>query len=56
MVGALQFEILADRIRTEYGLPVKFEPASLYAARWVESDDPAALKAFLDETRASDRP
>jgi len=53
VVGALQFEILADRIRTEYGLPVRFEPTSLYTARWIESDDPAALKAFLDETRAS---
>jgi peptide chain release factor 3 len=53
VVGALQFEILADRIRTEYGLPVRFEPVGLYAARWVESDDPAALKKFLDETRAS---
>jgi len=53
VVGALQFEILADRIRTEYGLPVRFEPVGLYAARWVESDDPAKLKAFLDETRAA---
>jgi peptide chain release factor 3 len=53
VVGALQFEILADRIRTEYGLPVRFEPVGLYAARWVESDNPTALKAFLDETRAS---
>jgi peptide chain release factor 3 len=53
VVGALQFEILADRIRTEYGLPVRFEPTSLYTARWVEADDPAELKRFLDESRAS---
>jgi len=53
VVGALQFEILADRIKNEYGLQVKFEPVGLYAARWVESDDPVKLKAFLDETRAS---
>ncbi|WP_374652523.1 peptide chain release factor 3 [Dongia sp.] len=53
VVGALQFEILADRIRTEYGLPVRFEPSSLHTARWIESDDPTALKAFIDETRAS---
>jgi peptide chain release factor 3 len=32
---------------------VKFEPVGLYAARWVESDDPAAMKKFLDETRAA---
>ena len=53
VVGALQFEILADRIRTEYGLPVRFEPTSLHTARWVESDDAVALKSLLDETRAS---
>ncbi|MBU6235696.1 MAG: peptide chain release factor 3, partial [Alphaproteobacteria bacterium] len=30
VVGALQFEVLADRIRTEYNIPVKFEDAALY--------------------------
>ena len=53
VVGALQFEILADRIRTEYGLPVRFEPTSLHTARWVEASDPAELKRFLDENRTS---
>ncbi len=53
VVGALQFEILADRIRTEYGVPVRFEPSSLHTARWVEAEQPAELKSFLDETRAS---
>ena len=53
VVGALHFEILADRIRTEYGIPVRFEPANLFTARWVEADDPAALKALLDATKAS---
>jgi peptide chain release factor 3 len=53
VVGALQFEILADRIRTEYGVPVRFEPSSLHTARWVEAEQPAEMKQFLDETRAS---
>lgn len=53
VVGALQFEILADRIRTEYGLPVRFEPTSLHTARWVEADSPMELKRFLDENRTS---
>ena len=26
VVGALQFDVLADRIRTEYDIPVRFEP------------------------------
>ncbi|MEK7801045.1 MAG: peptide chain release factor 3 [Pseudomonadota bacterium] len=48
VVGMLQFDVLADRIRTEYNLPVKLEATSLYKARWVSADDPAILKAFLD--------
>ena len=40
---------MADRIRTEYDLPVIFESTSLYTARWVEADDPLVLKKFLDK-------
>ncbi|MBT7611965.1 MAG: peptide chain release factor 3, partial [Rhodospirillaceae bacterium] len=35
VMGPLQFDVLADRIRTEYEVPVRFEPASLYTARWL---------------------
>ena len=48
VVGALQFDVLADRIRTEYDIPVKFEEAALYTARWLSSEDAAALKKFMD--------
>ncbi|MCH2108916.1 MAG: hypothetical protein MK135_06275 [Polyangiaceae bacterium] len=46
VVGALQFEVLADRIRTEYQIPVIFEGANLYTARWLEMDDPKELDRF----------
>lgn len=48
VVGALQFDVLADRIRTEYDIPVKFEEAALYTARWLSSEDNTALKKFMD--------
>jgi len=48
VVGALQFEVLADRIRTEYDVPVTFETAGLHTARWIAADDPAELKRFSD--------
>ena len=48
VVGALQFEVLADRIRTEYEVPVTFEAAGLHTARWLGADDPAELKRFMD--------
>ena len=38
VVGVLQFEVLADRIRTEFDVPVIFEPTSYYTARWVQGE------------------
>ena len=52
VAGALQFEVLADRIRTEYNIPVIFEGTSHHTALWLESDDPAALKSFVDSNEA----
>lgn len=50
VVGPLQFDVLADRIRTEYNVPVKFEALSLYTARWVDADDPKHVKKAVDAT------
>jgi peptide chain release factor 3 len=47
----LQFDVLADRIRTEYDLPVIFEGTSFERARWVEADDPKLVKKFADGNR-----
>ena len=52
-VGPLQFDVMADRIRTEYDIPVHFEPTSLYTARWVTADDGLALKKFIDANKSS---
>jgi peptide chain release factor 3 len=53
VVGALQFEVVADRIRTEYNLPVHFEQTSLITARWVECEDSKVLKDFMDGNRSA---
>ncbi|MCK0069785.1 peptide chain release factor 3 [Kordiimonas laminariae] len=52
VVGALQFDVLADRIRTEYQVPVIFEPTTLLTAEWVEGDH-REVKQFSDGNRAS---
>jgi peptide chain release factor 3 len=39
VVGALQFDVIASRLRTEYGVEVEIDPATYTAARWVA--DPA---------------
>jgi len=48
VVGALQFDVLADRIKSEYEIPVVFEASGLFTARWVECDDQALMKKFLN--------
>ncbi|MBV8199579.1 MAG: peptide chain release factor 3 [Acidobacteria bacterium] len=53
VAGALQFDVLADRIRTEYGIPVHFEGTSLFTARWVEAEDHQAFKRFSNANHAS---
>lgn len=53
VVGALQFDVLKDRIRSEYNVPVKFEATELYTARWVSCDDEKELKTFLDRNNAA---
>ncbi len=52
VVGPLQFDVLSDRIRTEYQIPCKFEPTTLMTAEWVEGDA-REVKAFMDQNRAS---
>ncbi len=53
VVGALQFEVLADRIRTEYQVPVAFEPTTLLTAEWIEGDNEREVKKFIDVNRTS---
>jgi len=53
VVGMLQFEVMADRIRTEYDVPCRFETTSLYTAVWVEGDDKFKLKKFIDSNKAN---
>ena len=45
-VGQLQFEVIQYRLENEYGAKCRWEPASLYKACWIESDDPVQLESF----------
>ena len=49
VAGPLQFDVLADRIRTEYDIPVTFDGVSLLTARWIEGDDHRQVKRFVDQ-------
>ncbi|WP_332683127.1 peptide chain release factor 3 [Bosea sp. (in: a-proteobacteria)] len=47
VVGALQLDVLKERMEVEYSLPVDFEPCQFAIARWVSSGDKAALAKFV---------
>ncbi|WP_333794394.1 peptide chain release factor 3 [Hyphomicrobium sp.] len=53
VIGALQLDVLADRLVHEYGLKTDFDPAPCEAVRWIRSKDPAALKRFVEANRSS---
>jgi peptide chain release factor 3 len=46
-VGQLQFEVVAHRLKTEYGVDVRMAPANYAGARWVSCDDEIELRRFL---------
>ena len=52
-VGALQIDVMAERVAAENKLEVVFEQALYNVARWVSSDDKAALEAFLEKNRSN---
>ncbi len=51
VIGALQLDVLVDRLTHEYGLDAAYDPAPCDTVRWVTSDDEAALKRFVDRYR-----
>lgn len=51
-VGVLQFDVVAFRLKSEYGVECGFEAVNVSTARWVESDDSKKLEEF--KKKASD--
>jgi peptide chain release factor 3 len=47
-VGMLQFDVVAYRLKDEYGVECVFEPISVATARWVSCEDPRHLQDFRD--------
>ena len=51
-VGQLQFEVMADRLKTEYQLDVLFEAAPYAEARWLVGEE-ADIEAFASTHRTA---
>jgi peptide chain release factor 3 len=46
VVGALQLDVLKERLQAEYGLPIDYETTRFSLCRWVTADDAAELDRF----------
>ncbi len=53
VIGALQLDVLADRLINEYGLQTGFDPAPCDTVRWIQADNPADLQRFIEKNRSS---
>jgi peptide chain release factor 3 len=53
VVGALQLDVLAERLKSEYGLPIAYETPRFTLARWIACDDSAELQRFSDANRSA---
>ncbi|MDR3158749.1 MAG: peptide chain release factor 3 [Zoogloeaceae bacterium] len=46
-VGQLQFEVVAHRLKTEYGVEARLSAANYSGARWISCPDPVELNRFI---------
>ncbi len=53
VVGALQLDVLADRLKHEYGVPVDFETTRFDVLRWISAEDAKKLDEFTVANRSS---
>jgi peptide chain release factor 3 len=53
VVGALQLDVLVDRLANEYGVPIAFETTRFEVMRWIASDDERKLDEFMAANRSS---
>jgi peptide chain release factor 3 len=53
VVGALQLDVLKERLSAEYGLPIDYEPTRFSICRWIAADDRVELDRFVDSHLSS---
>jgi peptide chain release factor 3 len=53
VIGALQLDVLADRLLNEYSLQTGFDPAPCDTVRWIKADNSAELQRFVERNRSS---
>lgn len=46
-VGALQFDVTAGRLASEYKVQASYEPVDIFAVRWIASENQKKLKELM---------
>ncbi len=52
-VGVLQFDVVAYRLKDEYGVDAIFEPVGVTTARWIHCDNPRKLEEFREKNASN---
>lgn len=52
-VGVLQFDVVQQRLATEYNVTCQFEPVNVATARWVDAPNEKTLRQFVDKNQAN---
>ncbi|MCK2054095.1 peptide chain release factor 3 [Methylobacterium sp. 37f] len=47
VVGALQLDVLKERLQAEYGLPIDYEPTRFSICRWITAETAPTLDKFI---------
>ncbi len=53
VIGALQLDVLVDRLTHEYGLGAAYDPAPCDTVRWIRADDSKDLDKFVARYRSN---
>jgi peptide chain release factor 3 len=51
-VGALQFDVVAHRLKSEYNVEATYDPVNVVTARWLDCTDPKKLDEFRRKEEA----
>ena len=52
-IGVLQFDVVAFRLKDEYGVDCSYEPVTVAAARWIHCEDEKHLSEFRKKAEAN---
>jgi len=52
VVGALQLDVLADRLEHEYSVPATFETTRFDILRWITAPDSKSMEGFIDANKS----